>query len=186
MKRGEFIKKVITGGCVCSMLTLGATQTLSGDESKEKKTEKDKNQEFIAGWVENLMLIMDKNLDEETRSKIMQESGRRCAEKTYKAVALKYKGNLMDFLDFLKKSFADIVDYDEKNNRIHLVGKKFESCICPMVKGRSTLKSGTYCMCSQGWMQKVFEIITGKKVKVELEQTMLRGADCCAFKMTLA
>ena len=78
-----------------------------------------------------------------------------------------------------------ILDYDEKNGTIHLVGKKFKSCFCPLVKGRSTLKSGTFCMCSQGWMKEVFETVSGKKVNVELEKTILRGSDCCAFKMTL-
>ena len=185
MKRGEFLKNVITGGCACAVLTLGGNKLYSADDTGEKKSNKDKNQEFITGWTENLMVIMDQNLDEKTRSKIMQESGRKCAEKTYKPIALKYKGNVKGILDFMKQEFADIADYDEKNGTIHLVGKKFKSCFCPLVKGRSSLKSGTYCFCSMGWMKEVFETVTGKKVKVELEKTILRGADCCAYKMIL-
>jgi predicted hydrocarbon binding protein len=185
MKRKEFLKNVLSGGCACTLLTLGGGKVLSADDTPEKKPEKDKNQEFITNWTENLMVIMDQNLDEKTREKIMQASGRKCAQNNFNPVALKYKGKVKELLSYLKQNFADFADYDEKNETIRMVSKKFKSCFCPLVKGRSSLKSPTYCLCSRGWMKEVFETVTGKKVEVELEQTILRGADCCSFKMTL-
>jgi predicted hydrocarbon binding protein len=185
LKREEFLKNAITGGCACALLALGGDKILSADDTVEKKPEKDANQEFITAWAEDLMGIMDRNLDEKTRVEIMEESGRRCAQKTYNPIVLKFKGNPEGLLDNMKKEFADRAVYDETNGTIHIVGKKFKSCFCPLVKGRSTLKSGTYCYCSQGWMKEVFETVTGKKVEVKLEKTILRGADCCEFKMTL-
>jgi len=186
MKRHEFLKKVMTGGCACALLTFGANNALSAEDTKEKKPAKDQNQEFITGWAENLMIVMDQNLDEKTRINIMEASGRNCAEKHYKAIAMKYKGNMKGFLEHMKQQFANVADYDEKKGTIRMVGKKFKACFCPVVKGRSNLKSGTYCLCSQGWMKQVFGMVSGKKVDVRLEQTILRGADCCIFNMTLS
>jgi hypothetical protein len=186
MKRQEFLKNAITGGCACALLTFGTNNVLSADDTTKKKSEEDKNQEFISGWAENLMVILDQTLDEKTRSNIMEASGRNCAEKYYKAVALKFKGNVNALLDHLKKQFADVAEYDEKKGTIRLVSKKFKSCFCPVVKGRSSLKSGTYCLCSQGWMKQVFGMVSGKKVDVRLEKTILRGADCCIFNMSLS
>ena len=185
MDRKEFIKSTLKGTCVCTMLLLGGKSTFA-DENEKKPKKDNKDQEFITGWTENLMEIMDQNLDEKTRKKIMEQSGRKCAEKTYKKIALKYKGNIKGLLDLMKQQWAESVDFDKEKNTIRVAAKKAKACFCPMVKGRSTLSSGTYCLCSQGWAKEVFETASGKKVEVELEKTILRGADQCVFKITLA
>ena len=165
MDRKEFIKSTLKGTCVCTMLLLGGKSTFADDnDAKSKKDNKD--QEFITGWTENLMEIMDQNLDEKTRTKIMEESGRKCAGKTYKKIALKYKGNINGLLALMKQQWAESADFDKEKNTIRVAAKKANACFCPMVKGRSTLSSGSYCLCSQGWAKEIFETVTGKKAEV--------------------
>lgn len=186
MKRKDFLKSTFTGGCACALLALGGNPILSAQDTGEKKPEKDENQEFITSWIEEFMGIMDTNLDEKTRAKIMEESGRKCAQKTYHPVTSKFKGNLEGLLEQMRKGFAENVVYDQTKGTVHVVGKKQAACFCPLVKGRSTLKSGTYCCCSIGWVKEVFETVTGKKVEVIAERTILRGSDHCDFKITIA
>jgi predicted hydrocarbon binding protein len=185
MDRKEFFKSTLkTGTCACAMLLLGGKGiAFASQEDSEKK--EDQIQKFISDWTESLMLIMDKNLDEKTKAKIMEESGRKCAEKTYKKVALKYKGNIKGFLDLMKQQWAEVADFDEGKGVIRFAGKKTKACVCPMVKGKSTLSTGTFCLCSRGWMKEIFETVTGKKANVKLEKTVLTGSDHCAFKITL-
>ena len=185
MKRKEFLKRSITGGCACALLAFGGNPFISADDTTEQKQEKDEKQEFITSWTEDLMGIMDKNLDEKTKINIMENSGRRCAQKYYYPIATQFKGNVKGLMERMKSALMEVADYDEKKGTIHLVGKKFKSCICPLVRGRSALKSGTYCYCSQGWMKEVFEYVTGKKADVKLIKTILRGADCCEFNITV-
>ncbi len=185
MDRKEFFKSTLkTGTCACAVLLLGGKDiTFANQEDSEKK--EDKSQKFISDWTENLMLIMDKNLDEKTKAKIMEESGRKCAESTFKNVALKYKDNVKGFLALMKQQWAEVADFNEGKGVIQLAGKKTKACFCPMVKGKSTLSTGTFCLCSRGWMKEIFETVSGKKANVKLEKTVLTGSDFCAFKITL-
>ena len=185
MDRKEFFKSTLkTGTCACAVLLLGGKDiAFAGQDESEKK--EDKNQKFISDWTENLMLIMDKNLDEKTKTKIMEESGRKCAESSYKNVALKYKGNVKSYLALMKQEWAEVADFDEGKGVIHVIGEKTKACFCPMVKGKSTLSTGTFCLCSRGLMKEIFETVSGKKANVKLEKTVLTGSDHCAFKITL-
>lgn len=186
MKRKDFLKCTLMGGCACSLLSLGGNTPLSAQETTEKKQEIDPAQAFITEWVENLMLTMDKTLDENTRVQIMEQGGRYCARKSYIPIAQKYKGDIPGLLELMKKQWADSLDYNEKTGTINITNKKATACLCPLVKGRSTLKSGTYCYCSQGWVKEVFEIVSGKNVAVKIMKSILRGGDCCQFQITLS
>lgn len=186
MNRKEFLKNVLkTGTCACTMLLLSGKNTAFAQSNDSDSKKDNKNQEFIANWTEDLMKIMDQNLDEKTKTKIMEQSGRRCAEKTFKTLALKYKGNVKGLLAFMKEQWLENADFNEEKGVFRLVGKKFKSCFCPMVQGKSFLSTKTFCLCSRGWMKEVFETVTGKKVKVKLEKTILTGADHCEFTVKL-
>ncbi len=191
MDRKEFFKTTVKGGaCACAMMFLGGGDLTADDkkqaEQREKEKQKEKGErEFITNWTETLMLIMDKNLDEKTRTNIMEAGGRKCAERTFKPTALKFKGNTEGFLDTLKQMWAETVSYDKAKGTITLHMKKFERCFCPLAAGKKTFKTGTFCLCSQGWMKEVFETVTEKKVKAEMLSTILTGSDHCSVKITI-
>lgn len=189
MKRRELLTNTVkTGACACAMMFLGGEGIAFADDKKkeqEKKEKEDKNREFISNWTETLMLTMDGNLDEKTKTKIMEISGRKCAERTYKQFATKFKGNIKGFLETVQKQWAEKTIFDEKKGVITVHGKKTKGCFCPLAAGKPTFKTGTFCLCSRGWMTEIFETVTAKKVKVELLSTILTGGDHCVFQITM-
>ncbi len=42
-----------------------------------------------------------------------------------------------------------------------------------------------YCLCSAGWVLEVFEAVAGRPVRVEVVQTIKRGAPDCRFLVRL-
>ncbi len=42
-----------------------------------------------------------------------------------------------------------------------------------------------FCTCGGSWHVTLWEGIIGEPVKVELVESVLRGADCCAFRIRL-
>jgi predicted hydrocarbon binding protein len=59
---------------------------------------------------------------------------------------------------------------------------EYQICLCHIVKRtRTPFPSNTYCHCSVGWWQRLFESALKKPVTVELVQSIISGADSCQF-----
>ncbi len=68
------------------------------------------------------------------------------------------------------------------------VEKRAAYCHCPMLKAAiraQTPISPTYCHCGGGWYLRLWEGILGQPVRVEQLETVLQGADRCAFAIHL-
>ena len=59
-------------------------------------------------------------------------------------------------------------------------------CLCPLVETGPAGLSGTYCWCSVGYVQHMFEVAVGRPAKVDLLESLKRGGKGCKFKITLA
>lgn len=59
-------------------------------------------------------------------------------------------------------------------------------CLCPIVERGPEGLSGTFCYCSAGYVQAMFESLTGKKSTVEILETIKRGGKGCKFKVIFA
>jgi effector-binding domain-containing protein len=60
-------------------------------------------------------------------------------------------------------------------------------CFCPLV--RSHLDRGmpiTFCYCGAGWYRRQWEGATGKPVRIEIVQSILKGDDVCQFAIHLS
>ena len=126
---------------------------------------------------------LDRNLDEGTIAKILEQCGRQCQTQSFikKARDLYQKSKSTDeFLDRLA----------EVNKHLHREGDKvyliYPKCYCSQVnkipKGRL---SGTYCNCSRGWAKALFEGAIGKPVEVIMEKSIINGDDQCKFRIIL-
>jgi predicted ArsR family transcriptional regulator len=71
------------------------------------------------------------------------------------------------------------VTYDREKGVITVVGPERGDCFCPLIDCKYTPKSA--CNCSLGWQQHVYETVLGKKVQVELKESVLRGGKRCVF-----
>ncbi|MCP4150334.1 MAG: hypothetical protein GY757_21480 [bacterium] len=197
MDRKEFFKTTMkSGACACAMMFMGngtalAEEKKNGDNKKEnKEAEKKKKQDeatkkFIGNWTESLMLIMDENLDEKTKRKIMKASGRKCAQRTFNPTAVKFKNNVKGLLAKMESEWAENTSYDEKKGVITIHTKKYNKCFCPLAGGKQTFKTATFCLCTRGYMTETFEIVTGKKVDVKTLNTVLTGSDHCSYQITI-
>jgi len=64
--------------------------------------------------------------------------------------------------------------------------KRAAYCFCPVI--RANLDKGmpvTYCYCGAGWYRQQWEAATGKPVKVEVVQSVLKGDPVCQFAVHL-
>ncbi len=65
--------------------------------------------------------------------------------------------------------------------------KRAAACYCPIV--RTNLDRGmpiTFCYCGAGWFRQQWEAATGRPVRVEVVQSVLKGDDACRFAIHLA
>jgi predicted ArsR family transcriptional regulator len=134
-------------------------------------------------WITTLMEGLDRNLDERTIAKILEQCGRQCQTQSFikKARDLYQKSKSTDeFLDRLA----------QVNKHLHKEGDKvyliYPKCYCSQVnkipRGRL---SGTYCNCSRGWAKALFEGAIGKPVEVIMEKSIINGDDQCKFRIIL-
>ncbi len=62
--------------------------------------------------------------------------------------------------------------------------KRASACFCPPIRlaiRQDIPVSGTFCHCGAGWFRRLWEGVLERPVWIEVQQTVLRGDDCCRF-----
>ena len=139
--------------------------------------------ELMKKWLRTLMVALDKEVDEKTRTRLMEYCGRACAEH-HKSI------------EIVKKLQRKIKDFDELLDKLNqqkgfwcgkwikegkIIYSVCQECGCPLVKAGLVDKSSTFCQCSLGWVKTVFEQAIGKTVKVQLVQAKGKGDKVCKY-----
>ncbi len=182
---------------------VGNVGRFAGKTIKEKVMEgsgkilSETDKEKIAGWIKEAIDKLDKLTDKKTRFQIMESCGYNCSivnkgmiEKA-KARCNKYK-NIEDFLEGEQKSPMKGTRLERKGNVLY----QFYSpksyirpmrCYCSLLRGLPADRnvSLTYCHCSKGFVEKYWEGILGRTVKVELMKSVVSGAEECEFAIYL-
>jgi predicted ArsR family transcriptional regulator len=142
--------------------------------SMPKRTEK---------WITTLMEGLERNVDEKTIAKILEQCGRQCQTQSHikKAKDLYQRSKNTD--EFLNKLAKVNKHLHREKDKVYLI---YPKCYCSQVnripKGKL---SGTYCNCSRGWAKALFEGATGKPVEVIMEKSIITGDDQCKFQIIL-
>lgn len=216
MDRKEFFSRLgKTGICMCAAAA-GMASALSGAAADEKKAASEtppkparetvpgeksieraaKRMEFGDGWVRRFMEVMEQNLDEKTREKLMQANGKAC----YIAYAGRGQKRATP-VTF--EHFADWIAKKGKDRGYSLAGRDIFSeytssaetgkpageniCLCPMVEAQAAGRiPAFYCLCSIGYVREMHEQLLGRPVAVQLVDSVLRGGKRCRFKINLA
>lgn len=66
--------------------------------------------------------------------------------------------------------------------------KRYHACFCVMVKDailNNEELSPTFCDCSAGWFVQIWEYLLGRKLQVDVVETVLQGANRCVFAVHL-
>ena len=115
-------------------------------------------------WVVNLLDVLDREVDEETRVRILEGCGRKCIVGGFlaKAEGIARKSKSMEeFLEGLGKVWKHL---SISRDGVFVV---YEECYCPLLKGYEGKVSPSFCNCSVGWIKQLFETALKKPIKVE-------------------
>jgi predicted ArsR family transcriptional regulator len=136
-----------------------------------------------AGWWNETIKRLEKEVGEKSAVKIMQSCGRMCCGMTSRKRVKQIMSQ--------SKSIKELID---NLNKIGLGGRRlalkdentitggYNRCYCGQVKQtKEPFSSLTYCHCSTGWYQQLFGTALGRPVKVEILQSIVCGAKTCEF-----
>jgi predicted hydrocarbon binding protein len=173
------------------------------EEAKEKvfegseKLAKISDPAKIALWVQGAMKRLDRAVDKKTGARIMEECGYACAKANHatidRVVAKRNQyASLEEFLEAEKDKALPGMRLERKGKIIYqyympLSFRYAMRCFCSLLRGLppGETVSTTYCQCSKGFAQKMWERLLGKPVKVEVLETAVTGAKECKFKIYL-
>lgn len=179
---------------LCALDPAGGSEPPPEDTPKPEAGRTNKRIEFAEQWVKRFMDVLDDNLDEKTKRKLMMANGKVCHREYLKSI-----GRKIQPIPFEK--WAAIVKERGTDGSIRVEGRTIYfqylssaetglpsaegKCLCCLVETKPAGLSDTYCLCSLGYVQDIFEQTLGTKVEIELVDSVLRGGKRCQFKMTL-
>ncbi|MDC0584487.1 hypothetical protein OAO55_02025 [Bacteroidales bacterium] len=177
MDRKKFLKNVCsTGACACIATSLMPINTANASSTTNTNW-KDK---FIQSRYAKLIELLDDNLDEAVKNKIIIELGRECGRKTYDQ---KYTHNIELFIEEIAAKWGDKITFDKDKGIIHMESKQRQKCVCPLIDSSKISKS--ICQCSLGWQMQTYETIMGKKVEARIVESVIYGGNKCAFEIKI-
>ena len=166
-----------------------STKVMHGSEFVTKSSTKDD----IALWMREAIRRLDSTVDEQTRIQIMEHCGRNCASMNIRVTESAIKR---------RKKFKDLDTFLEAEQRKPMKGTRLcregnilyqyytpqaftppMRCYCSLLRGlpKDTTVSLSYCHCSKAFVQKLWESVLGRPVKVELLQSVISGDSECKF-----
>jgi hypothetical protein len=204
MKRSQFCKNLLAPGLACSCalgLQAGGMfesllPTQDNPSSKPGETPCTEKMEFTHKWLKRFFDIMDQQIDEPTRIKLMQSNGAACAKGAYGEFSAAKPATLEEIdgkIALWQKQLGKENIYRTGNTVFfnyvgNPKGLKISDgyCLCPMLENGPVSLSPTYCQCSVGYVQYMFQKqITFKPVKVELLESLRGGGKACRFKVMI-
>ena len=148
---------------------------------KSNQEPQDPHKKFKDNWITSLMKNLEKQFDEKTRTKLMESCGRDCARRGAIQLAESCKGNI----EKMVKTLAEGQGKENAYIKRDVVHVNLNKCHCELVAEGPDKLPDTYCYCSRGWFLEMFETAAEKPVKVELLQSIKRGASSCKFIVRL-
>jgi predicted hydrocarbon binding protein len=185
MNRRDVIKQTCGMGlCVCAGSTLmsqvcGAAEV--PDDADRQLRRLQWWQDHTKSQMAKLWELLEPHLDEKTRDEIVEQLGRNCAKRL--GWAKQFKGDLPGFFQRMKDSQGEDLVLDEASGIITVTSPEREDCTCGLVNKKTT--PPYFCHCSVGWQKETYETILGKKVDVEIVESVLHGGKRCVFKIRI-
>jgi len=180
----------------------GNVELFAGEEIKRRVMECSKkiaslSSEEVAEWVKGAMERLDFMVDKEARGRIMVACGQKCAKMNRRPIEMaKRRRAKFDSEDeFLEAEIrkpmkgtslareGDVLYYT-------FTPREFRQglrCYCSLVNGLSSDEkiSLTYCNCARGFVDKYWEEVLGRPVRVELIESSISGSNVCKFVVSL-
>ncbi len=126
---------------------------------------------------------LKKSIGKDKLAKVMHACGSKCCGITSRMRAKLYwsqSKSIKKFIQNLNKHH--IGGGRPKIINEHTIIGGYDTCYCGQVKyTQKPFLSDSYCQCSTAWYKQLFETALGKPVKVEIKQSIIRGAKTCEF-----
>jgi hypothetical protein len=176
MNRKQFLKN-----CACTLCSCAAVGVISpaGATAAENPPPENWRLGFVKKRYAKLIEILAGKMDDATLNEILRQLGYDCASNY--SVLRKHKGDVDGFIREFKKQTNEDIAYDREKGIVTIVSPERTECTCPLIA--KNLTSSKVCNCSLGWQQCAYETLLGKKVQVELTESVLGGGKRCCFQV---
>lgn len=142
--------------------------------------------ELLREWVETLLTGLVAKVDVETRARLLAACGQTCAIHHGDLAEATRLKNTAGGIDALLVELNHQVGWcGEWHREGDTITSVCETCGCPLVREGLIELSPTFCECSRGFVQALFETALGKSVAVELQQAIGRGDPVCRFEVSI-
>jgi hypothetical protein len=190
----------IACGCALGLQAGGnfisADPLIANPLSDPNETPCTEKMDFTQKWIKRFFEIIDQQLDTTTRTKLMQANGNACAKGAYGEIGDTKPASLqeIDNTIALWQQKLGKENIYRSNNFVYFNyvgnprGLKISDgyCLCPMTENGPATLSPTYCLCSVGYVQYMFQkLITFKPVQVELLESLRGGGKACRFRVMI-
>ena len=150
---------------------------------KETDQYEKKNYAEKAAWWNETINRLEKEVGKKSTIQIMQSCGRMCCGITNRKRVkqlMSQSESIKELLDRLNKMRLGGGRLKMKDDKTITGG--YDRCYCGQVKQtQEPFSSLTYCHCSTGWYQQLFETALGRPVEVEIMQSIICGDKTCEF-----
>jgi len=136
---------------------------------------------FVRRRYAKLIEILSGRMDEKALTEILHDLGNYCSSTDSRLQT--YRGDFDGYRKHIKQTASgDDVTYDRKQGIITMTSAERTDCFCPLISVQNQTPK-IVCNCSLGWQQQTWETVLGKKVQVELKESVLRGGKRCVFQI---
>ncbi len=188
----------MTSGIACCGLGLqagGITASASHGDAKNE-TPCNEKMDFTQKWLKRFFDILDQQIDEKSRTALMQANGKACAKGAYGEIGETKPASIEEIDNTIalwqQKLRKENIYRSDNSVYFNYVGNpaglKISDgyCLCPMTENGPATLSPTYCQCSVGYVQYMFQkLITFKPVQVELLESLRGGGKACRFRVMI-
>ena len=144
------------------------------------------NKDRTTQWINVILQELSKR-DDNRGIELLHVCGGECAKTSILlkgAVKIRNESGKNDDLDKIFEAFK-LQYYNtsrlmKEGNKIILV---FQDCTCPLVK--AGVRHSYLCNCTLGYTRKIFETLFDRTIKVDLEQSILKGDKICKQVITI-
>lgn len=180
---GLLLAKVTSRAADAPAATAAAPQV---DAALRQQLEQEQGtNQFVNNWLTDLFDAIEQTVDEPTRIKLLEGCGRGCFNRHEfkQAIAREGKGDLDKLIAAYRKNFEI---WREGTDFVHIrYGEKSPGCYCPAAKNRPAKPNDLHCECTRMTHQTIFETALGRPFKVDVLESVRRGAQTCHFRVHL-
>lgn len=181
MDRKEFINM----GCSCGILSLFNTSKVSCQTEKlEQPDKKHVTQEMNPEQVKNILKFIESSQSESIKESIFGRLGYECFySRNLNMWIENFTEDVQAFLDRVnvqhKSKYWERLEFNKEKTALILTGKRVEGCACAFADCSNPPKSLCH-YCCRNFQQELFGTLLGKRVRVEITESVLLGDDRCS------